>query len=1396
MRNAFTRNAGRLLLLPVATLVASAVAGCGGDRARDGGPLAPGASPEAAPASAPSLEIQDARNAGAPGFYFLPPIAAALASWPGTFDAARSPTVEVCRWSGTACAGPVVATYSRAAGTIAVDVANQLYRANWPTAGLAPGVLYRVRVLEAGAELGHADAQVPGPGETGTTLAARGIVPLGNAPSLAVRFRLERNGAPAVTITAPPDGAVVPSGTPLALTATATDPEQGDLTAQIVWRSNRVVGDLGTGGSITRTLGGGRHVLTASVTDASGATASASVEVVVSIVSVPPTLNVPYGGTASLPITLSEPAPAGGLTFAVSSGTPGAVGVATATVTIPAGQQSGNATLQGAAPGTSTVTVTNADYGSASSQVSTTANLNIAESSVSFAAGRPQTITVELESAGADIAAPPGGLQVTLTSANPACVAATSPITIPAGLVSVTATLTYGGSAATPCATLVTASVPSIPSIAGDQVSATVNPSPTIALNVGGAAVGSGLVYGAYNVSLAAAAPTGGVTVTLTSSNPALLQLSATETGTGAGTLALPIAGGTSNATFWIQGVEGATGTATVMASAPGYASTTSTGVAVRPAIIDLVGLPANVPVTAADDPFQVRVGVANAALTGVQTEQSARAGNAITVGVANGTAAVAELELAGGPAQSGTVTIAVGQARSPVAVAGGGVAFDPLGGGTTTVTATSAQTLEAPGATQAVTVEAPTITLNVGGAAVGAGLVYGAYNVSLQTPAGPGGVPITLASSNGGVLQLSATQTAVGQSSIVVTVPQGQSSATYWIQGVEGVTGTAAVTASATGFTGTTSTNVTVRPAIIDLVGLPPNLPTSAADDPFQARVGVANAALTMVETEQAPRAGNPIAVTIANGNAAVAELEFGSGAAQSGSVTIAVGQGRSPATVAAGGVAFDPLGGGTTTVTATSAQTLEATNAAQTVTVDAPTLTANVSGAAVGSGLVYGAYSVSLQTAAPVGGVPVTLTSSDGSVLQLSATESAVGQNSIVVTVPQGQTTASFWIQGVENTTGTATVAASAPGFTGTTSGAVTVRQAMIDIIGLSTTPTTLSPDDPFQVRLGVANSAFTAVQTEQAARAGNPITVTVANGNAAVAELEFSGGAAQTGTVVIPVGQERSPATVAAGGVALDPLGSGTTTVTATSAQTLEATAATQTVTIDAPSITLNVNGARVGSGLVYGTYSVTLEAPAGPGGVPVTLTSSTGSVLQLSATQAAAGQGSIVVTVPQNQSSATFWIQGVEGATGTVTVTATAAGHTNGTASVSVVPAVIDLIGLTATTTAGAVDDAFQVRVGAANVAGTAVQTEQSVRAGNALTVTVTNGTAAVGRLAFAGGPAQSGTVTIAAGQARSPATVAAGGVAFDPLAAGSTAVSATTPGATAGTNATVTVTVNP
>ncbi len=78
------------------------------------------------------------------------------------------------------------------------------------------------------------------------------------------------NAAPTVTITAPADGSSVDQSLPVNFVATASDAEDGDLTASLNWTSN-LDGAIGSGGSFsTAALSVGVHTITASVTDSLG----------------------------------------------------------------------------------------------------------------------------------------------------------------------------------------------------------------------------------------------------------------------------------------------------------------------------------------------------------------------------------------------------------------------------------------------------------------------------------------------------------------------------------------------------------------------------------------------------------------------------------------------------------------------------------------------------------------------------------------------------------------------------------------------------------------------------------------------------------------------------------------------------------------------------------------------------------------------------------------------------------------------------------------------------------------------------------------------------------------------------------------------------------------------
>ena len=73
------------------------------------------------------------------------------------------------------------------------------------------------------------------------------------------------------------------SDTPVTFTAVATDPEDGDISASLVWTSD-IQGQVGSGGAGTMNLAEGTHVITATCDDSGpSGPQSASITINVSV---------------------------------------------------------------------------------------------------------------------------------------------------------------------------------------------------------------------------------------------------------------------------------------------------------------------------------------------------------------------------------------------------------------------------------------------------------------------------------------------------------------------------------------------------------------------------------------------------------------------------------------------------------------------------------------------------------------------------------------------------------------------------------------------------------------------------------------------------------------------------------------------------------------------------------------------------------------------------------------------------------------------------------------------------------------------------------------------------------------------------------------------------------
>ncbi len=1107
------------------------------------------------------------------------------------------------------------------------------------------------------------------------------------------------------------------------------------------------------------------------------------VESSLQVLSLPSTLNVGFGATASLPLTISTPAPAGGEAVTLLSDNPSAVALEASTVTILEGSFTANATVSGVLPGTATITATSATHGSAQSTVSTTANLNITQGSLTIDETFGSSITIQLESGGVPIAAPSPGIVVTLTPADPTCVTATSPVTIPTGLVDITSAVSYGGSATTQCNSTLTASATDITS---DAITVYVNPPPAITVPTGtNANTASGLQRN--QTGYLGASNHGGVDVVIKSSDPSILRISPDANTPGADSIIIPVADGYNYFYYHVQGMEDTTGTVTVTATSPLFSDGTTTSTVVQPGVY-ITGVNTTTTSLSNDDPFYAEIGIPYS--TYVYPTLAVRAGapGPLTVTFVSSDPSVGQLVDSVSAAGSLTAQIAEGQTRTPTSVANGGVAVDPLGPGTTTISASIPGYVSTPSAAYDVTVSAPAITVTTGTNATTASGLQRSQSASLGA-SNHGGVDVVIKSSDPGILRISPDQATPGTDSIIVPVADGSTYISYYIQGMEDTTGTVTVTATSPLFTDGTATGTVVQPGV-QLQSIGGAITSLSDNDPFYAEVGIPYS--TYVYPTLALRAGapGPLIVTFTNSDPSVGQLVDSVSAAGSLTAQITEGQLRTPTTVANGGVAFDPLGPGTTTVSASIPGYVSTTNAARDVTVSAPGITLSTgSNANTASGLQRSQSGV--LGAANHGGVDVVIKSSDPGILRVSPDNTTPGTDSIVVTVADGSTYFYYYVQGIEDTTGTVTVTATATAFTDGTATS-TVVQPGVYIAGLNTTTTSLSANDDFYAEIGIPYSTYVYPTLQLRAGSPAPLTVTLTSSAPSVGQLVDSTLAAPTVTVEISEGQYRSPTTVTTGGAAFDPLTAGTTTVSAAIAGFVSTPLASVDVTVSAPEVTLY--STITGSGLQRSISGYMTASDHG--GVDVVITSSNPSVLLLSPNDTTAGTAFISIPVADGYTGFSYYVQGVEDATGTVTLTATADGFTDGTNTIDVVQPAFDISSLSTSFTTLDNDDPFQIRVGLPYSGDAYVQYALAVRAGapSPLSVTVTSSAPSIGQLVTTQTTGGSVTVEIAPGSSNSPTSVAADGVAFEPLDAGTTTVTATIPGFRATANGSLDVAV--
>lgn len=232
-------------------------------------------------------------------------------------------------------------------------------------------------------------------------------------------------------------------------------------------------------------------------------------------------IKVNQGQSTTFPVTLTTPAPAGGVTVTLASSDPGKVTLSSSSIAIAAGATSPltQPQVNGVGVGSSTISASAPGYTSASQSVQvqavqqTSFTLSFAQSTLNLVGAGASNLQLNVSPA-----APTGGIVVNLASSNTSAVTVGSNITIPAGSTSVnvpvtavntgTATITASSNAANVTSTSATVTVG-----ARDIIL----PSGLILLPGGQARI---------MIVLSKPAPISGVFITLTSSDPNKLKVS------------------------------------------------------------------------------------------------------------------------------------------------------------------------------------------------------------------------------------------------------------------------------------------------------------------------------------------------------------------------------------------------------------------------------------------------------------------------------------------------------------------------------------------------------------------------------------------------------------------------------------------------------------------------------------------------------------------------------------------------------------------------------------------------------------------------------------------------------------------------------------------------------
>ncbi len=769
-----------------------------------------------------------------------------------------------------------------------------------------------------------------------------------------------------------------------------------------------------------------------------------------SVTLTPDPINLKTRATGTMTVTLSTPAPTGGRSVTLTSSDPAVV--VPATVAVPEGATQTTFTVSsGSTAAVATITADSNGLVSGSAQAAVTLRtMTLTAPSNLVGVGHPLNGTITL----ADPA--PASATFTLTSDH-TNFATVSPGTLTIASGATTGSFTINGIAAGGATISVAA-----PGYQTATIAVTATTSSLITL-------GSGVVVAPGNdagiaLSLGIPAPSGGVTVTLSSSD--------TSVATVTPSVFIPQGLQIPAANPQVHGV--AIGSAFITAVAQNYAPDTQS-----------VGVTVSLSFT----PTALTVIATRTANITLSLSSPAPAGG-LTINTSIDNTSFATVP--------STVVVAGGTTSVQVPVTGVAV------GGTTL-------RASAPGITErtaAITVN-PAPNISISDQTIGKDL-QAANSGSLGSPAPQGGVQVTITSLDPSKVLLSSSPTSAGSASVSFNVAAGSSSIpTFYVQALV-ATGTANLRSTATGYATATNT-ITFQPSGFVFISGSLSTTTLSNDSSVRVDLGRLNAGTLTYVTSQALRGGLTAQIDVLSGTASVGTIVNSPITFNSNVFTV--------------NATFHPTGAGTSNLTLGAPPSGFSVPSGQqqiSATVTQPALT--MGDLTIGKDL-QASTGGSLGAPAPAGNLQVTVTSLDTSKLLLASSPTAIGTDHVTFTISAGSSAIPTVYAQALVETGSADYRITASGYA-PGQHTVTFQPSGFVFISGSLSTTTLSANSSVRVDSCRLNPVTMAYITSQPLRAGTSVQVDVTSGTTTVgtitnSPLNFTGNVFTTNATFHPVG-----------------------------------------------------------------------------------------------------------------------------------------------------------------------------------------------------------------------------------------------------------------------------------